>query len=80
MAQAFNIPIANGGGWPFHNMHLQAGMANGSYVELHLRFWQIYRALFQSLPEPVDGWLTVPETPGVGLEPRPGAIQEFSGV
>jgi L-rhamnonate dehydratase len=80
MAQAFNIPIANGGGWPFHNMHLQAGMANGSYVELHFRFWQIYRALFQSLPEPVDGWLTVPETPGVGLEPRPGAIQEFSGV
>ena len=25
MAQAYNIPIANGGGWPHHNMHLQAG-------------------------------------------------------
>jgi L-alanine-DL-glutamate epimerase-like enolase superfamily enzyme len=79
MAQAFNIPIANGGGWPFHNMHLQAGMANGSYVELHFRFWQIYKALFKTVPEPAEGWLTMPETPGVGLEPRDGAIREFSG-
>ena len=28
LAQAFNLPIANGGGWPHHNMHLQAAMAN----------------------------------------------------
>jgi hypothetical protein len=26
MAQAYNIPIANGGGWPHHNMHLIAGV------------------------------------------------------
>ena len=25
LAQAFNLPIANGGGWPHHNMHLQGG-------------------------------------------------------
>jgi L-rhamnonate dehydratase len=29
MAQAYNIPVANGGGWPHHNMHLIAGVANG---------------------------------------------------
>ncbi len=78
MAQAFNLPIANGGGWPLHNMHLQAGMANGSFVEFHYRFWQIYKALMQPFPAPVDGWITMPETPGVGLEPKPGAIEAYS--
>lgn len=29
MASAFNLPIANGGAWPFHNMHLHAGLAHG---------------------------------------------------
>jgi L-alanine-DL-glutamate epimerase-like enolase superfamily enzyme len=35
MAQAFNLQIANGGGWSHHNMHLQAAMANGWRVEYH---------------------------------------------
>jgi L-rhamnonate dehydratase len=35
LAQAFNLPIANGGGWPDHNMHLQAAMSNGWRVEFH---------------------------------------------
>ena len=35
MAAAFNVPIANGGAWPFHNMHLHAGLANGGLVEYH---------------------------------------------
>ena len=30
MAAAFNIPIANGGAWQYHNMHLQAGVSNGT--------------------------------------------------
>ena len=29
MASAFNLPIANGGAWAHHNMHLHAGVANG---------------------------------------------------
>ena len=35
MAAAFNVSIANGGAWGFHNMHLQAGVANGTLVEHH---------------------------------------------
>ena len=35
MAQAFNVPIDNGGAWPFHNMHLHAGVSNGGLVEYH---------------------------------------------
>src|SRR6188474_2190903 len=29
LAAAFNTMIENGGAWPFHNMHLHAGLANG---------------------------------------------------
>src|SRR3546814_16615498 len=37
MAQAFNLPIANGAGWPTLNVHAMAGLMNGTFVELHLR-------------------------------------------
>lgn len=77
MAQAFNIPIANGGAWPHHNMHLQAGMANGTRVEFHYLAWKVGEAIFQNTPQPVQGWVTLPETPGLGLEPNFEAIKEF---
>jgi L-alanine-DL-glutamate epimerase-like enolase superfamily enzyme len=77
MAQAFNIPIANGGGWPCHNMHLQAGMSNGWRVEFHYVRWMTDQAVCQSIPQPVQGWVTVPDTPGVGLDPKPGLIAEY---
>jgi L-alanine-DL-glutamate epimerase-like enolase superfamily enzyme len=35
LAAGFNVPLANGGAWPYHNMHLQAGVANGGLVEMH---------------------------------------------
>ena len=33
MAAAFNVQISNGGGCPYHNMHLQAGVSNGTAIE-----------------------------------------------
>jgi L-alanine-DL-glutamate epimerase-like enolase superfamily enzyme len=80
MAQAFNVPIANGGAWPFHNMHLQAGKPNGRRVEFHYLSWMMYEAVCRSIPDPVEGWVTVPDTPGLGLDPRPGIIQEYRVV
>lgn len=77
MAQAFNVPIANGGAWPCHNMHLQAAMSNGWRVEFHYLSWMMYEAVCQSIPRPVEGWVTVPETPGLGLDPKPGIIKEY---
>jgi L-alanine-DL-glutamate epimerase-like enolase superfamily enzyme len=77
MAQAFNIPIANGGAWPHHNMHLQAGMANGTRVEFHYLAWMIGEAIFRDPPRPEGGGVTLPETPGLGLEPKPEALREF---
>jgi len=77
MAQAFNKPIANGGAWPLHNMHLQAGMSNGWRVEFHYLSWMMYKSVYKETPEPVKGWVTVPETPGLGLDPKPGLINEY---
>ena len=77
LAQAFNLPIANGGGWPHHNMHLQAAMANGWRVEFHFEMWGIGDKVYKEPPAPVNGWVTLAETPGLGLEPRLDALDEF---
>ncbi len=77
MAQAFNKPIANGGAWPLHNMHLQAGMSNGWRVEFHYIRWMMSKTVYKETPEPINGWVTVPETPGLGLDPKPGVIKEY---
>jgi L-rhamnonate dehydratase len=77
MAQAYNIPIANGGGWPHHNMHLQAAMANGWRVEFHYVMWSVGNTIYHQPPAPDHGWVTLPETPGLGLEPRWDALKEY---
>jgi len=78
LAAAFNVPIENGGAWPFHNMHLHAGLANGGMVEHHYLAVELCRRLYRGLPEPEAGWLTLPETPGLGFEPDRDAIQEIA--
>lgn len=66
-----------GGAWPLHNMHLQAGMANGWRVGFHYLSWMMYEAVFQQTVRPEKGWVTVPDTPGLGLDPKPGIIKEY---
>jgi L-rhamnonate dehydratase len=77
LASAFNLPIANGGGWPHHNMHLQAAMANGWRVEFHFEMWGVGDKIYKEPAAPVNGWVTLPDTPGLGLEPRFDALKEF---
>ncbi len=77
MAQAFNKPIVNGGGFPPHNMHLQAGMANGWRSEFHALRWWMYKLVYKEMCEPVKGWVTASETPGLGLDPKPDIIKEY---
>ena len=67
LAQIYNMPIANGGGWPLFNMHLLAGIMNGWYVEWHLGMAAVGETLFTDAPKPVDGWIDIPERPGLGL-------------
>jgi L-alanine-DL-glutamate epimerase-like enolase superfamily enzyme len=78
MASAFNVSVANGGAWGFHNMHLQAGVANGTLVEHHYLAVELCRQIFVNLPEPADGHFVMSEAPGLGFEPNRDAIREIA--
>ena len=78
LAAAFNVPVANGGAWGFHNMHLQAGVANGTLVEHHYLAVELCRQIYRDLPMPADGFFTLPDTPGLGFEPNRDAIDEIA--
>ncbi len=78
MAQAFNVNIANGGAWIHHNMHLQAGMANGTLAEYHYVAVECCKKMYKDLPAPKDGWLDLPQAPGLGFEPDLDAIAELA--
>jgi L-alanine-DL-glutamate epimerase-like enolase superfamily enzyme len=74
LAQAFNIQLEMGGNYPHINMHLHAGVPNGGRVEMHLGGWRLGEALFDGTPSPVKGWLTLPQTPGLGFTPKSGIL------
>jgi L-rhamnonate dehydratase len=78
LGAAFNVPLANGGAWPYHNMHLQAGLSNGGLVEMHYLAIELCRQIYVGLPEPQNGTLTLPFTPGLGFEPNRDAIAEIA--
>ena len=74
LAQAFNIQLEMGGNYPHLNMHLHAGVPNGGRVEFHLGGWRVGEALFDGMPKPVRGWVTLPEAPGLGFTPKAGIL------
>ncbi len=78
LASAYNLPMANGGAWPFHNMHLHAGLANGGRVEYHYASVKVCEAIYGALPEPGEGWLELPEEPGLGFEPLKDNVRELA--
>ena len=78
MASAFNLPMANGGAWAHHNMHLHAGLANGGVVEYHFAAVKVCEAIYGPLPAPKDGWLEMPDKPGLGFSPNPAFVKELS--
>lgn len=77
LAQAFNLPVANGGGWPHHNAHLIAAIPNGWRVEFHIPMWYTGNTFFVDPPQPERGTLTLTDRPGLGLEPQEDALREY---
>jgi L-rhamnonate dehydratase len=77
LARAFNIPLSHGNGNGPHNIALHAGVINGGLVEYHFHKWMAYNAIFEKVPQPEDGYLTVSQEPGLGLNPKDGLIKEF---
>jgi L-rhamnonate dehydratase len=77
LAAAFNAPIANGGGAPFHNMHLQAGVPNGLGIEYQTGAVAAATALYEGLPEIAGASFIVPDKPGLGFQARRDALKEY---
>ncbi|MGO3740949.1 mandelate racemase/muconate lactonizing enzyme family protein [Kerstersia sp.] len=77
LAQAHGIAIDNGGAFPFHNMHLHAGLANGGLVEWHLVSVSMCHQLFRNLPERNVDQLVLPVQPGLGYELDVDAVREI---
>jgi L-alanine-DL-glutamate epimerase-like enolase superfamily enzyme len=79
LAASFTVPIASGGGsCPFHNAHLQGGVANGGKVEYQASATSAYEPLFDGLPKIVDGQIALSDKPGFGFRPRREAVAEFA--
>ena len=53
------------------------GLMNGWRVEFHFEMWGVGDKIYKEPPAPDGGLVTLPETPGLGLEPRWDALQEF---
>jgi L-rhamnonate dehydratase len=78
LTAAFNKPIANGGAWMYHNMHLQAGVSNGTLAEDHYVASEVCRRIYPDLPVPKEGWIELPGTPGLGFAPDSAAVRELA--
>ncbi|MGH6769317.1 MAG: mandelate racemase/muconate lactonizing enzyme family protein [Xanthobacteraceae bacterium] len=77
LASAFNVPI-NGGGFLWHNMHVQGGVAAGTTLEYQTASIKTSEAIFTGMPPLDKDWITLPETPGLGFDPKPEMIKEFT--
>lgn len=74
VAQAFNLPVGNG---DHFDLHLQAAVPNGWRAEFHVNNRLTWNTIYKEVPEPVDGWVTLSERPGLGLELNPDAVKEY---
>jgi len=72
MAEAFNKPVASHL-LPEIHVHLVAAVPNGLVVEYMPWTWR----LFDNPPMPVNGEMTVPTGPGLGLKFAPDLFEKF---
>jgi L-rhamnonate dehydratase len=74
MAQAFNLPVGNGDQF---DLHLHAAVPNGWRAEFHVNNWLTWNMVYKEVPGPVNGWVTLSERPGLGLELNEDAVEEY---
>jgi len=75
LAHAFNLPVGNGDQF---DLHLHAAVPNGWRAEIHVNNWLVANVVYKGLPELADGWVTLNEKPGLGLDLNDDAVKEFS--
>jgi L-alanine-DL-glutamate epimerase-like enolase superfamily enzyme len=72
LAESWNIPVAS---HLFHDVsvHLVAAIPNGLIVE-YMPWWD---AIYQEPPQVKDGYMEIPQVPGVGLELDQEALKKY---
>jgi L-alanine-DL-glutamate epimerase-like enolase superfamily enzyme len=85
MADTYKIPSAphTGGGpilW-YSSIHTATSLVNFYIMEsvYHL-YNDVYPHFLKNVPAPVDGYVTAPETPGLGIEIREEAFRNGDAV
>lgn len=78
MAYAFHVQsIAGGGGCPYHSMHVQAGVPNGTWVEYQTSSARANEQIYRGLPKVEKGMITLGEGVGLGFDPDYDAIADL---
>jgi len=67
MAEAWNLKFAPHA-MEYLHWHMVSAAPNGLMLERLLMFEDITSRVFKNLPQPVNGILTIPDAPGLGLE------------
>lgn len=67
--------ISPAGGWDLVNLHWMCGAFSSGAVELHRAQTRIARLLLGAAPELSNGVLSVPDRPGLGLNPDEEALE-----
>jgi L-alanine-DL-glutamate epimerase-like enolase superfamily enzyme len=60
------------------NAHVVASIPNGDCVEVNALGTPFFTRLFRPTLEIEDGYLRLPDAPGIGLEPNPEVVEEFT--
>jgi L-alanine-DL-glutamate epimerase-like enolase superfamily enzyme len=74
VAQGANLPVGNG---DHFDLHLHAAVSNGWRAEIHVNNWLTSNLIYKDLPGSVNGWVTLTERPGLGLELNADAVAEY---
>ncbi len=67
LTQAWNLSFAPHGMEHMH-MHLLAAASNGIFLERLFMFEEVVETAFVNPPAPKNGWLDIPDTPGLGIQ------------
>ena len=75
IAQAWNIPYAPHS-MEYIHMHLVSACPNGTYLERLLLFEELVHSVYKDPPQPQNGYLEIPDKPGLGIELNMDFIKE----
>lgn len=67
-------------GEPQVSMHLMAGIPNGTYVECYPDAGRdpLWANMYAGRPAPIDGFITVPDTPGFGMQFNDDIVEAYA--